>query len=82
MKKKGKGNIFNSSVYLEKTRQHLKTGKRQWMCNAGSLYLSINPSGEFSICHKYKPEMSLRDKGFEKYFASSEFNNPPPNVAA
>lgn len=74
-KKKGKGNIFNSSRFLENSRRYLKSGKCYWPCDAGCLYLSINPSGEFSICHRFKPEMSICNTDFEGFFASGEFKN-------
>ena len=74
-KKKGRGNIFNSVRFLGNSRQYLKSQKRNWACDAGNLYLSINPGGEFSICHKYKPEMSINDSNFKEYFLSGEFRN-------
>lgn len=59
MKKKGKGPIFNSSIFLEKSRQYLKSGKCDWQCDAGKLYFSLNPKGELSICHKFNESVSL-----------------------
>lgn len=73
MKKSGKSNIFNSSLFLEKSRQYLKSGRCNWQCDAGKLYLSLNPKGEFSICHRYNSKESFLDKGLKVVFASKEF---------
>lgn len=63
MKKKGKGPIFNSSMFLDKSRQYLKSGKCDWQCDAGKLYFSLNPKGELSICHKFNKGISLLKAG-------------------
>jgi len=75
MKKKGKSYIFNSSLFLEKSRQYLKTEKRNWQCDAGKLYLSINPQGEVSICHKFNPETAFLNTDAEVFFKSGAFQN-------
>lgn len=59
MKKKNKGPIFNSSMFLEKSREYLKSGKCDWQCDAGKLYFSLNPKGELSICHKFNKSIPL-----------------------
>ena len=53
-KKNGAKGIFNSSMFLEKSRQYLKSGSCNWQCDAGRLYLSLNPKGELSICHRFR----------------------------
>lgn len=75
MKKARKSNIFNSSLFLEKSRQYLKSRQRNWQCDAGKVYFSINPKGELSICHKFKPDISLLETDFKSFFESEEFKN-------
>jgi MoaA/NifB/PqqE/SkfB family radical SAM enzyme len=52
MKERG-NNIFNSTRFLENSRQFFKTSQINWQCDAGKLYLSINPQGNFSACHRF-----------------------------
>lgn len=75
MKKNGKGSIFNSSVFLEKSRQYLKSKHHNWQCDAGKLYFSVNPKGELSICHRFGPRVSLLEINPGTYFVSEEFKN-------
>lgn len=75
MKKSGKSNIFNSSIFLERSREYLKSIKRNWQCDAGKLYFSLNPKGEFSVCHKYSPEASLLEKNLKELLTSEAFKN-------
>lgn len=75
MKKRGKSSIFNSSVFLEKSRQYLKFKNSDWQCDAGKLYFSINPKGELSICHRFNPEISLLETGVRGLLESKEFKN-------
>ena len=75
MKKEGKNNIFNSSLFLEKSRQYLKSGQHNWQCDAGKLYFSINPKGELSICHRFKTVIPLLGSDFKTLFESKEFKN-------
>lgn len=75
MKKEGKDNIFNSSLFLKKSRQYLKSKQRNWQCDAGKLYFSINPKGGLSICHRFKPEISLLGGKFKGFLESEEFKN-------
>ncbi|OGW75954.1 MAG: hypothetical protein A2Z72_04625 [Omnitrophica bacterium RBG_13_46_9] len=72
MKKSGKSGIFNSSLFLEKSRQYIKSGRRNWRCDAGKLYFSVNPNGKISICHKFESFISPSDN---KPFESVEFEN-------
>lgn len=73
MKKERKSYIFNSSLFLEKSSQYLKTKERSWQCDAGKLYFSLNPRGEFSICHKFKAERSLLRSDSETFLKSEDF---------
>ena len=72
MKKRGRP-IFNSVLFLENSREYLKTGQINWQCDAGRLYLSINPEGNFSICHKFSPIESSSLKEMIPYFESEEY---------
>jgi len=47
--------IVNSSRFLNDSLDYLKTGRTNWVCDAGSLYLSVGPEGGISICHRYPP---------------------------
>jgi len=73
MKRSGRSAIFNSSLFLEKSQQYLKTGRRNWRCDAGSLYLSVGPEGEVSICHKFRPFSSLLGNDFMEHLKSGDF---------
>jgi len=75
IKKSGKSNIFNSSLFLEKSRQFLKFKKCNWQCDAGKLYFSINPRGEFSICHRYKPSYRFLEKTSQNIIRSEGFRS-------
>lgn len=75
MKRNGQGSIFNSSVFLEKSRRYLKTRQHNWQCDAGKLYFSISPKGELSICHRFKPEISLIEADSNSLLGSEEFKN-------
>jgi MoaA/NifB/PqqE/SkfB family radical SAM enzyme len=75
MKRKGKSYIFNSSLFLDKSRQYLKSAQQNWQCDAGRLYFSMNPKGEFSICHKFGGEISLLKSNFKDFFKSKEFED-------
>ncbi len=57
--KHGKSRIFNSSRFLELSRQYLKTGRKSFECDAGRLYFSVGPDGGVSICHHFKPIMDV-----------------------
>jgi len=67
--------ILNSTKYLESSRQYLKTGRFPAEgCDAGKLYFSISPNGQFTICHRTKHQyVSFLDPGFEEYFKSAAY---------
>ena len=62
--------ILNSTPYLEASRQYLKTGRFPGEgCDAGRLYFSVSPNGQFAICHRTTHQhMHILDPGFEDYF--------------
>ena len=65
--------ILNSTPYLEASRLYLKTGRfPSEGCDAGRLYFSVAPNGQFTICHRtlHKHKHFL-DPGFEEYFHSA-----------
>lgn len=47
--------IANSTRFLTDSARHLQDGSYPWSCDAGLLYLSVNPEGDISICHHYPP---------------------------
>lgn len=75
MKKMARTSIFNSSVFLKKSRQYLKSRQPNWQCDAGKLYFSINPKGELSICHKFKPAVFPLKSDFKSFFKLKELED-------
>jgi MoaA/NifB/PqqE/SkfB family radical SAM enzyme len=65
MKRKSKSPLFNSSMFLDKSRRYLKSGECGWQCDAGKLYFSLSPEGELSICHKFNKGVSLLQPGIK-----------------
>ncbi len=74
MKKKG-WPILNSTPYLEASRIYLKTGRfPSEGCDAGRLYFSVAPNGQFTICHKtVQQHLHFLDPDFEEYFHSQVY---------
>lgn len=74
MKKEG-WPILNSTPYLEASRMYLKTGRFPAEgCDAGRLYFSVSPNGQFAICHRTEHQhVHILDPDFEKYFKSIEY---------
>ncbi len=50
MKSRGRG-VFNTSRYLEMSREYFITGNMPGRCDAGNLYLSVSPEGHLGTCH-------------------------------
>lgn len=67
--------ILNSTPYLEASRQYLKSGRFPTEgCDAGRLYFSVAPNGQFTICHRtVHQHKSFLDPDFEEYFQSVEY---------
>lgn len=67
--------ILNSTPYLEASRVYLKTGRYPpGGCDAGRLYFSVSPNGQFAICHRTTHQhMHILDPGFEDYFHSAVY---------
>lgn len=76
MKKEG-APILNSTPYLEASRTYLKTGRfPSEGCDAGRLYFSIAPSGQFTICHRTQQQhLHFLDPKFEEYFESAQYEH-------
>ncbi len=74
MKKEGMP-ILNSTPYLEASRMYLKTGRFPAEgCDAGRLYFSVSPNGQFTICHRTQHQyVSILDENFEEYFHSEAY---------
>lgn len=67
--------ILNSTPYLEASREYLKFGRFPTEgCDAGRLYFSVAPNGQFTICHRTTHQhISFLDDGFEEYFHSAVY---------
>ena len=67
--------ILNSTPYLESSRTYLKTGRFPAEgCDAGRLYFSIAPNGQFTICHRtVQQHIHFLDPKFEEYFHSAVY---------
>ncbi|MBM4367402.1 MAG: radical SAM protein [Deltaproteobacteria bacterium] len=67
--------ILNSTPYLEASRMYLKTGRFPAEgCDAGRLYFSVSPNGQFAICHRtLHQHKSFLDPDFEAYFHSAAY---------
>ena len=67
--------ILNSTPYLEASRMYLKTGRFPAEgCDAGRLYFSIAPNGQFTVCHRtVHQHLDFLDPNFEEYYASMEY---------
>lgn len=74
MKKEG-WPILNSTPYLEASRLYLKTGRFPAEgCDAGRLYFSVSPNGQFAICHRTAHQHKhFLDPDFEEYFHSQDY---------
>ena len=74
MKKEG-WPILNSTPYLRASHEYLKTGLFPSKgCDAGRLYFSVAPNGQFTICHRTQHKhIHFLDEGFEKYFHSEHY---------
>jgi MoaA/NifB/PqqE/SkfB family radical SAM enzyme len=69
-----KNNIFNSTRFLEDSRDFLKTSQMNWQCDAGRLYFSLDPKGDFSICHRFHSDRGL-DYNLEVLLKSQMFRS-------
>ena len=67
--------ILNSTPYLESSRMYLKTGRFPAEgCDAGRLYFSVAPNGQFTICHRTAHQhVHFLDPDFEEYFHSAVY---------
>jgi MoaA/NifB/PqqE/SkfB family radical SAM enzyme len=74
MKKEG-WPILNSTPYLNASRNYLKTGLfPSEGCDAGRLYFSVAPNGQFTICHRTEQQhLHFLDPKFEEYFQSAAY---------
>ena len=67
--------ILNSTPYLESSRMYLKTGRFPAEgCDAGRLYFSVAPNGQFTVCHRtVQQHLHFLDPDFDEYFASLDY---------
>ncbi len=73
LKAKSDSNILNSSLFLRKSPDYLKSGRCDWQCDAGNLYFSLSPKGDLSICHATSSLGNILNPGLEGYLRSAEF---------
>ncbi len=69
--------ILNSTPYLKASHHYLETGRfPAQSCDAGRLYFSIAPGGQFTICHRtLHQHLDILDPNFEDYFRSAEYEH-------
>jgi MoaA/NifB/PqqE/SkfB family radical SAM enzyme len=69
--------ILNSTPYLKASRHYLETGRfPAESCDAGRLYFSIAPGGQFTICHRtLHQHKHILDPDFEDYFRSATYEH-------
>ena len=68
------GAILNSTRFLRDMREFvLRNGYHSRICDAGTLYFTVDPTGGFSICHEFEPKDSLLSPGFISRFESPRF---------
>ncbi len=73
--KKSGAPILNSTPYLRASQEYLKTGQFPSKgCDAGRLYFSVAPNGQFTICHRTQHQhIHFLDDNFEEYFYSEHY---------
>ena len=67
--------ILNSTPYLQSSLMYLKTGRFPTEgCDAGKLYFSVAPNGQYTICHRTQHQhIHFLDDNFEEYFFSDAY---------
>lgn len=73
-KRSGK-NILSSTPFLKRTADYLLTGKADWPCKAGRLYLSVGPDGMVSPCHDFEGQWETDFREFEKRYHSPRYES-------
>lgn len=66
--------LASSKSFLQDCREYYRTGKRNWRCWAGDLFILVNPRAELSICSEFPPLGSILDDDFFKKFLHSPSN--------
>ena len=46
--------VLNSTAFLRRSPDYLLTGRAEWPCSAGRLWLSVAPDGSVSPCHAFE----------------------------
>jgi MoaA/NifB/PqqE/SkfB family radical SAM enzyme len=72
MKKQGY-KILVSSKFLKQSIEYIKTGDIKWKCDAGRIYFSILPDGQFWICDEIPSKLNILDEEFMKSYKSIKF---------
>jgi pyrroloquinoline quinone biosynthesis protein E len=77
MKAEGRA-IFNSTRFLEMSREHLTGGSPPPRCDAGRLYLSVSPEGQLTACHLGPPLGPAAAGNIVARLAGAERSEGPP----
>ena len=71
LRRRRRGTILNSTRFLREMREFvLRHGHHSRICDAGSLYFTVDPTGGYSICHEFRPRDSILSPGFISRFDS------------
>ncbi len=67
--------VLNTTPYLKASRDYLLDGVfPPFKCDAGKLYFSVAPNGQFTICHRtVQQHRSILDDDFEDYWKSQVY---------
>lgn len=73
------GALFNSAAFLKRCRDQFSGAIHDWPCLAGRLYFSLDPQGNFSLCHRFKgyrgqpQEVPAYEPEFPALFEKSQY---------
>ncbi len=62
--------IANSARFLRDSLAYLRDGSGRWQCDAGTLYVSVSPGGDISICHRFPPITRFDRPDLSRYLLS------------
>jgi MoaA/NifB/PqqE/SkfB family radical SAM enzyme len=74
MKKQGY-KILDSTKFLTDSVEWIKTGKLNWNCDSGQLYLEIFPDGGVGICNEVSYGANILDKDFVRRFGTKAYKD-------
>lgn len=65
--------ILVSSKFLKQSKKFIQDSNKKWKCDAGELYFSIFPEGNFSPCDEIPTDINILDNNFLQKYKSKEF---------